>query len=133
MNALFDTNVLIAAFVTDGLCARILRRARNGEFKLVLGIPVLEEFRRILKRKFMFSDEEISFFSSIIEEAATVFRSAGFVAGVCRDPDDDAVLACAAESGADYLVTGDKDLLVLGYYGKTKILTPREFEILFVN
>lgn len=131
MNALFDTNVLIATFVTDGLCARILRRARNGEFQLVLGIPVLEEVRRILKDKFMFSDEEISFFSSLLEEAATVFRPSGSVSGVCRDPDDDAVLACAVESGADYLVTGDKDLLVLGQYRKTKILTPREFEILF--
>ena len=131
MKTVFDTNVVIAAFVTDGLCARILRRGRNGEFEFILGIPVLLEFRRILKSKFMFSDEEISFFSSILEEAATVFRPAVSVAGVCRDPDDDAVLACAAESGADYLVTGDKDLLVLGKYGKTKILTPREFEILF--
>jgi putative PIN family toxin of toxin-antitoxin system len=131
MKAVFDTNVLIAAFVTDGLCARILRRARVGEFEFILGIPVLLEFQRILKEKFAFSDADISFFSSILDEAATSSRPDVSVAGVCRDPDDDAVLACAVESEADYLVTGDKDLLVLGHYGKTKILTPREFETLF--
>ena len=131
MISLFDTNVLIAAFITDGLCAGILRRARNGEFKLILGITVLEKFRRVLKSKFMFSDEEISLFSSILEEAATVFRASGSVAGVCRDPEDDVILACTAEAGVNYLVTGDKDLLAIGQYGKIKILTPREFEILF--
>jgi len=131
MKAVFDTNVLIAAFVTDGLCTRILRRARVGEFEFILGIPVLLEFQRILKEKFAFSDANISFFSSILNEAATSSRPDVSVAGICRDPDDDAVLACAVESKADYLVTGDKDLLALGHYGKTKILTPREFETLF--
>jgi putative PIN family toxin of toxin-antitoxin system len=131
MKAVFDTNVLIAAFVTDGLCARILRRARGGEFEFILGIPVLLEFQRILKDKFAFSDADIFFFSSILDEAAKSSRPDVSVAGVCRDPDDDAVLACAVESKANYLVTGEKDLLVLGHCGITKILTPREFETLF--
>ena len=130
MKAVFDTNVLIAAFVTDGLCARILRRARVGEFEFILVIPVRLEFQRILKEKFAFSDADIFFFSSILDESATSSRPDVSMAGVC-DPDDDAVLACAVKSEADYLVTGDKDLLVLGHYGKTKILTPREFETLF--
>jgi putative PIN family toxin of toxin-antitoxin system len=131
MKAIFDTNVLIAAFVTDGLCARLLRRAREGEFELFLGSPVFLEFQRILKEKFAFPDAEISFFSSILEEAVTPCQPDAPVAAVCRDPNDDAVLACAVKSEADYLVTGDKDLLVLERYGKTKILTPREFEMLF--
>ena len=61
MRAVLDTNVLISAFVTDGLCARILRRARNVEFTFVLCASVLEQFRRILRDKFGFDDCEIAF------------------------------------------------------------------------
>jgi len=50
---------------------------------------------------------------------------------VCRDRDDDLILACADTADADYLVTGDKDLLVLERYGRSKILSPRDFELMF--
>jgi predicted nucleic acid-binding protein len=46
---------------------------------------------------------------------------------ICRDPKDDMFLECAALAGADVLVTGDKDLLSLGTYGSTKIITPLEY------
>ena len=49
------------------------------------------------------------------------------VSGVSRDPDDDNILAAALASGADFIVTGDLDLLHLKSYHKIKILTPREF------
>ncbi len=51
--------------------------------------------------------------------------------GVCRDPNDDAILACALEARADYLVTGDVDLLELKIFKGIRIVTPRDFEILF--
>jgi len=47
---------------------------------------------------------------------------------ICRDPKDDFLLALAKTSNADYLVTGDRDLLVLENYGKTKIITIEKFE-----
>jgi predicted nucleic acid-binding protein len=47
------------------------------------------------------------------------------------DANYDYVLACAAEAKADFLVTGDDDLLTLVSYGKAKIIRPRDFEILF--
>ena len=46
---------------------------------------------------------------------------------VCRDPDDDAVLATALSGGAECIVTGDKDLLVLQRHGNVVILKPAEF------
>jgi predicted nucleic acid-binding protein len=48
-----------------------------------------------------------------------------------RDPDDDAILACALEAGADYLVTGDVDLMELKIFKGIRIVTFREFELLF--
>jgi len=53
------------------------------------------------------------------------------ITGVCRDPDDDRILACAVAHEAQYIVTGDKDLLVLGTFRGVKIVSPRDFELLF--
>lgn len=47
--------------------------------------------------------------------------------GVCRDPDDDHLLASAEAGRADYLVTGDEDLLAIGHYRNLTIISAREF------
>jgi putative PIN family toxin of toxin-antitoxin system len=46
---------------------------------------------------------------------------------ISRDPSDDHVLALAEQSGADYIITGDEDLLILKRYNKTPIVQPRQF------
>jgi len=128
MRAVLDTNVLISAFVTDGLCARILRRARNGEFAFVLCASVLEEFRRTLRDKFGFDNGEIAFFAALVFEAASeIRRPVKPGPWICRD----AILACAAKADADFVITGNEDLLVLESLGKAKIIRPRAFELLF--
>ena len=53
------------------------------------------------------------------------------VVEVCRDPKDNFLLALAKDGNADYLITGDDDLLVLKTFGKTKIVTLTEFEAVF--
>lgn len=47
--------------------------------------------------------------------------------GVCRDPKDDKFLACAIEGEADYLVSGDQDLLAIGSYQGIQIVKPAQF------
>jgi len=132
VKVVLDTNVLVSAFLSDGICSRILRRARNREFSFILCMPVMEEFRRILKDKFQFDDAEIFLFTSVVSEAAyETCRPEKPAPCICRDANDDHVLACAAEARADFLVTGDDDLLVLVSYEKVKIIRPRAFEILF--
>jgi len=49
------------------------------------------------------------------------------VRGVCRDPDDDPVIGTAVAATADYLVTGDGDLLALGEYQGVRIVSARQF------
>jgi predicted nucleic acid-binding protein len=51
----------------------------------------------------------------------------GEVAGVCRDPKDDAILETAWKAAADVLVAGDKDLLSMGYFKGVSIITPAEY------
>ncbi len=132
MKVILDTNVLLSAFLTDGVCSRILKRARNNEFTFIFSTSVLEETQRILKDKFALTVKDSAFFISIIAEAADdTYQPRGSLSGVCRDPDDDSLLLCALEKEADYLVTGDKDLLVLKKYKNTEIISPRDFEALF--
>jgi uncharacterized protein len=132
MKAVFDTNVLIAAFLTEGICAKLLTRAHRRDFDLILCDGILQEFKRVLKKKFSVSPHETSEALIILSAAAQdILEETDSIAPTCRDSDDDLILACAKDAVADYVVTGDEDLLVLKNYEGIGILNPRGFEKLF--
>jgi putative PIN family toxin of toxin-antitoxin system len=132
MIAVFDTNVLIAAIITEGICSKLLHRARAGEFTLISCPFILKELQRILSKKFRLSNEDIASTIEPIDEAISqVIEYSLKITDICRDADDDNIIACAAAAKADYLVTGDADLLVVQSYRDIKIITPRDFEALF--
>jgi uncharacterized protein len=131
MKAVFDTNVLVAAFVTEGICAKLLGRARRKQFYLVLSPFILEEFENVLLKKFSASKEQIRTASHLISETAQIVSHTSVVSGICRDPDDDQILSCALSAEAEYLVTGDNDLLELKEFHGIRIVTPGAFELLF--
>jgi len=132
MRAVFDTNVLVAAFVTEGICSKILTRGRKKQSYLIACPILLQEFDRVLIKKFSTTRNEARNALQIVSEAIhSVVHPSQSVQSVCRDPDDDAILACALEARADYLVTGDVDLLELKVFKEIRIVTPRDFELLF--
>jgi uncharacterized protein len=134
VRAVFDTNVLVAAFLTEGVCSTLLVRARRSECELILSTDIIQEFERILRKKFAVSESELSGVRKVLAEAATeVCQKVEPIAPVCRDPDDDRILACALQVHADYIVTGDDDLLVLKRHAAIHIVTPRNFESLFTE
>lgn len=131
MKAVFDTNVIVAAFVTEGVCAKLLGRARRKQLILIISSFILEEFKNVLLKKFSASKEQIKTAAKLISEVAQLVTPTSLVSGVCRDPDDDQILSCALSAKADYLVTGDNDLLELKEFRGIKILNPGAFELLF--
>jgi len=132
VRAVFDTNVLVAAFATEGICSKILIRGRKKQFYLIACPIILQEFERVLIKKFSATINEARSTLKIVSEAMhSIVLPSQSEHGVCRDPDDDAILACALEARADYLVTGDMDLLELKIFKGVRIVTPRDFEILF--
>ena len=132
MKAVFDTNVLIAAFLTEGICAKLLIRARRRDFDLILCDGILQEFKGVLIKKFATSPHETSEALIILSEAALeILGWTDSITPICRDSDDDLILVCARDVVADYIVTGDEDLLVLKNYEGISIVSPREFEKLF--
>jgi putative PIN family toxin of toxin-antitoxin system len=132
VRAVFDTNVLIAAFLTEGLCSGLLIRARKQAFTLVLCDDIIREFEDILIKKFKLTSTDISEISAIVSEAASeILHKLNPVPNICRDPNDDMMIACAIDATADYIVTGDEDLLILKKYKDIIIINPRNFEALF--
>jgi len=132
MIAVFDTNVFIAAIITEGVCSKLLSRARTREFYLISCPFIMTEIRRTLSKRFRLSHEEITSAIEPISEATDQIIEHNLkVTNICRDRDDDHVLACALAAKAEYLVTGDSDLLEIKNFQGIKILTPREFEFLF--
>ena len=132
MRAVFDTNVLVAAFAAEGICSKILTRGRKRQFHLIACPIILQEFNRVLIKKFSATRDEARSALRIVSEAIhSVVRPSQSLQSVCRDPDDDAILACALEARADYLVTGDVDLLELKVFRRIQIVTPRDFESRF--
>jgi putative PIN family toxin of toxin-antitoxin system len=134
VKAVFDTNVLIAAFLTEGLCAGLLLRARKHTFNLILCDDIIGEFQGILTKKFKLSSSEVSEITTIVTEAASeIPHQTGSIGRICRDPNDDMIIACAVDGEVDYIVTGDEDLLILKRYKDIVIINPRNFEALFAE
>ncbi len=135
MRVVFDTNVLVAAFAADGLCAKLVRRANKRDFTLLLCPVIVEELRAVLKKKLSATKEEIQNAVALILEVgilAEKFPDPAKTPRVVKDPNDDLILFCAVMNEADFLVTGDRDLLAIQKHGKTKIIDPRGFELLFI-
>jgi putative PIN family toxin of toxin-antitoxin system len=132
MIVVFDTNVLIAALITEGICSKLLHRARTGEFSLVSCPFIMKELRRILSKKFRLGHDELALAMEPIGEALSqIIEHSIKIKDICRDADDDNVIACAVAAKADFIVTGDSDLIDLKSCRGVKIVTPRDFEAMF--
>ena len=126
MKVVLDTNVLLAAFGTHGLCESVLELCLERH-EVFLSEHILCELQRHLCTKFRMTAALAKNVLNFLRENADVIEPAVMPPSACRDADDLPVLGTCQSAGADYLVTGDADLLVLMSCGPTKIVPPREF------
>lgn len=125
MTVVFDTNVIVAALLTNGLCHECFRRAVRR--RLLASSPaLLKELESTVRRKFAVTAAAEAFLGALRDRVRLV-DPIPLPARVCRDQDDDLVLATAMAAGADLIVTGDQDLLVLGTYEGMRLVTPRQY------
>jgi putative PIN family toxin of toxin-antitoxin system len=121
-----DTNVLVAAFATRGLCADVLR-AVLADHDLVIGDVILAELRRTLAKKFGLPADRIEAVEDVLSSFPSIPRPSEPGDVDLRDPDDRWILATAIAGEATVLVTGDRDLLDARQRAPIPILDPREF------
>ena len=124
-----DANVFVSALLTPGNSEIIANHLKQGLFALFYPQQLISELQEIpLKRKLKgrIKQHQINILTKSIEELGTLVELTE-IPSVCRDPDDDAYLACVIAAGCDYLISGDPDLKDLQTHGRTKIISPAEF------
>jgi putative PIN family toxin of toxin-antitoxin system len=126
VKVLLDTNVLIAAFISHGSCHELLEYCFH-DHQIVTSQELLDEFLDTLSGKLRFTKAEVREAKRLVWRMVTLVEPVPLGTNVCRDPDDDKVLAAAVGGGAACIVTGDKDLLVLEAYHRIPILSPDRF------
>lgn len=126
MRLVLDTNVLIAAFVARGHCHELLEHAARAH-ELFTSPYILEEFRSKLTGKLRVPSEAAEEAIELELSRMQLVDPAPLPEPVCRDADDDPILATAVAAGADCLVTGDDDLVAVGEYQGIRIVRPAMF------
>jgi putative PIN family toxin of toxin-antitoxin system len=129
--ATLDANSLASAALTEITPpGQILDACFEGWFDLILSEHIISELRRALGNRYFTArrtPEQISDFIRRVTSRATIVPLTVTVQGVASHPEDDLVLATAVSGHADFLVTGDRQLLRLGTYEGVVIVTPRDF------
>lgn len=128
--AVIDTNVLLSALhPRSGPPAEVLDAWGAGRFRLVTSLEQIEEFRRVARYPKLRAHLPRRAVGRLVNRlrSAEVLLERLRRAGASPDPGDDYLLAMAAATNADYLVTGDKALLALGRLATTRIVSPRRF------
>lgn len=126
MRVFLDTNVLVAAFSTRGLCADVVR-AILAEHDLITGEVVLTELREVLTHRLRLPAATIEDVLALLRDQEVVPKPPAPSDVLVRDPDDRWILASAVAGRADVLVTGDRDLLDVAALAPLPILDPRGF------
>ena len=126
MRVFLDTNVLVSAFATRGLCADVLRHIL-AEHDLIIGEVIIVELRRVLRDRIKIPAPIITSIEQLLRDQIVVSKPLEPHPLPIRDADDRWVLASAVAGEADVLVTGDSDLLEIASQAPIKIVDPRGF------
>jgi uncharacterized protein len=123
-----DTNTLISALLFSGLPSGLVPLWQTRQILPLVSRPILQEYLRALAYpKFDLGQSEIR---GLIDEEFLPFvqivRTTPRLP-VTRDPEDNKFLECGLAGRAAYVITGDKDLLILDPFRGIRILTPRQF------
>lgn len=130
IRAVLDTNLLISYLMTNGeTLSRIMIHWEQGHFIYLQSPQILDELinasNRPKLRRYIKTDPQPLL--DLIKMDAEHTLGNLELPEACRDPKDDKFIACAVEGNANYIVSGDKDLLDLDVYQMIKIIRPRNF------
>ncbi|MBI5400333.1 putative toxin-antitoxin system toxin component, PIN family [Candidatus Saganbacteria bacterium] len=132
LKIVLDTNILVSIFIKRSEAKqKIIDALKRHDFQLVISEAILAEIIAVLQRPNirkltkMTKREILELGKLLLEESLKVLPSTK--SAVCRDLDDNKFIDCAVAAKADYIVSGDNDLLELSSYQGIKIITLRAF------
>lgn len=133
-SAVVDASILVSAFLfRSSVPGRVVTLGADGVYRMYLSSILLEETRRALlnpriSNRYGHDAGAVNEWSKALKAIATIWlEPLPSIEPVCRDPDDAHVIQAAVAANADWLVTGDRDLLDVTRYGRARIVDPRGF------
>ena len=126
MRVVLDTNVIVAAFATKGLCSDIFEICLL-DHSIIISEYIFLEVKEKLIEKIHLTQSSVNDIVSYLRNQAEVVMPEELHESVCRDKDDINIIGTALSGNARFIITGDEDLLSLKKYKNVEILTPREF------
>jgi putative PIN family toxin of toxin-antitoxin system len=136
MRVAVDINVFISTIIKpESRVGMIVVRMRNGDYTILYSPEMINELAEVVTRdkiwkKYKLTEETVnSFVNSIVKFGERIHVIT--IVDICRDPDDNILLALALDGKADYIVSGDKDLLDLVSFREIPIVKPAEFLAMF--
>jgi putative PIN family toxin of toxin-antitoxin system len=124
-----DTNVVVSALLFAGVPGRLISLWQSGAIRPHASKEMIDEYIRVLAYpKFELSEQEINLL--LYHEILPHFEIIEVIQGeplIKNDPSDDKFIWCAKVSGANIVISGDRHLLRIKEFGKTRILTPAQF------
>lgn len=127
MKIVVDTNVLISGVFFGGFPRKILSSIVGRKMTACATAEIINEYEEIVQE--MIDRKQGHINRAILAPLISAMEIIEPVSHIkiCRDPDDDKFLECAKDSHALYIVSGDKDLLVIKEYGQIQIVTAKDF------
>ncbi len=126
MRVFLDTNVVVSAVATRGLCADVFREVL-AHHQLVVSDLLLEEIRTVPRAKLGIPEKIVSDVVGLLREGSVLSKPSPSPDLPIDDPTDKALVSSALNGRADLFVTGDRELLDLAEVGPLDILSPRMF------
>jgi len=136
MRVVLDTNVIVSGLLSPyGSSAQIITHWLRKEFILLYTPAMYDEYQDVLNRTWLHErlanvPKRIPEFIQTIHIFGELVKGYVNVTGTVRDPFDEMFLVCAILGNADYIISGDKDLLSLDSFRETKIAGPTEFLVI---
>jgi len=125
MRVVLDTNIIIAAFASRGLCAELFEVCLV-DHTIVISKHILSEIQKKLIEKIHLPKSTFQNIIDYFRSIAEVFEPEN-VESVCRDKDDNKIIGTALAGSARFIITGDGDLLALKKYKGVRMINPREY------
>jgi putative PIN family toxin of toxin-antitoxin system len=128
MKIVIDSNVFVSSFFWGGHPRDVFERIINGLDELYITDEIIEEIASVMNSsKFTANNSEIEAYVKIIKKYSKKIVSKNVPESISRDKDDDKILQCGLDGNVEYIITGDKDLLVLKEYESIKIIKPKDY------